>query len=94
MSRDAYVEKLKAKLDEWNAEIDRLQAKSKNAEADARIEYEQKVGELRRLRDDARERLDHLKGAGSDAWDEMRSGFQEFWDHATRAFERTAAGLR
>ncbi len=29
--RDAYVEKFKVKLDEWNSEIDALQAKAEKA---------------------------------------------------------------
>ena len=34
-SRDEYVEKAKAQLDQWNTEIDKLQAKMKDAEAGA-----------------------------------------------------------
>ena len=34
-TRDAYVQKVKAKLDEWNAEIDRLEAQARQKEADA-----------------------------------------------------------
>ncbi len=34
--RDAYVQKLKGKLDEWNTEIDKLQAKSEQIKADAK----------------------------------------------------------
>ena len=38
--KDAYVQKLHAKLDEWNAEIDKLKAKADKAEADSRVEYQ------------------------------------------------------
>lgn len=44
--KDAYVEKMKAKLDEWNAEIDKLQAKAKQAEADAEIQYNDEISAL------------------------------------------------
>lgn len=37
--RDAYVQKMKAKLDEWNSEIDRIEAKVDQAEAESKIEY-------------------------------------------------------
>jgi hypothetical protein len=33
--KEAYEQKLQAQLDEWGAEIDKLKAKSDNAEADA-----------------------------------------------------------
>lgn len=35
-----YVEKAKAKLDQWNAEIEKLQAKAVEAEDYAKIKYE------------------------------------------------------
>jgi len=93
-TRDAYLEKLKAKLDEWNAEIDRLEAKSRGAEASVRAEYERKLGELRDLRDDARCRADKLESAGEDAWEEMKGGFEEFWNRTKSAFETAAAAMR
>jgi hypothetical protein len=34
---------LKAKLDEWNAEIDKLPAKADQAEAGAKIEYQKQL---------------------------------------------------
>ena len=37
--RDAYVQKLKAKMDEWNAEIDKLAAKADQADAETKIKY-------------------------------------------------------
>ncbi|MGA8281126.1 MAG: hypothetical protein WB853_09540 [Desulfobacterales bacterium] len=36
--RNAYVQKLKAQLDEWNADINKLDAKSDLAEAGAKTE--------------------------------------------------------
>ena len=45
--RDAYVQKLKAQLDEWNADINKLEAKSHQAEAGAKIEYHKRIADLR-----------------------------------------------
>jgi SMC interacting uncharacterized protein involved in chromosome segregation len=36
--RSAYIDKMKAKVDEWTADIEKMQAKAKGAEADLRIE--------------------------------------------------------
>ncbi len=44
--KDAYVEKTKAQIDEWNAEIDKLQAVMRKADADAKIKYEKQIHEL------------------------------------------------
>ena len=37
--KDQYVQKLHAKLDEWNAEIDKLKAKADKTSAESRVEY-------------------------------------------------------
>jgi len=40
MDRDAYIEKMKAKIDEWNAEISKQEAKARAAQADMKLKYE------------------------------------------------------
>ena len=45
--RDLYVAKLKAKLDEWNAGIDKYEAQVREAQADAKIRYERQLAELK-----------------------------------------------
>ena len=78
-NRDAYVQKMKAKLDEWNAEIAALEAKARGAQADARVEHEKHIAELRAERDQARARLDKLRAAGDDAWDDLAAGMEKAW---------------
>ncbi len=56
-NRDAYEQKLQAKLDEWQAEIDKLWARARSAEADARIEREKEAERLEAKRDEVREKL-------------------------------------
>jgi hypothetical protein len=38
-SRDEYIRKMQAKLEEWNAEIDALSAKAGEVTADVKKEY-------------------------------------------------------
>ncbi len=38
-TRDAFVKKMKAKLDEWNAEIAKLESRARQHEADAQKAY-------------------------------------------------------
>jgi SMC interacting uncharacterized protein involved in chromosome segregation len=49
--RDAYVQKMKAKLDEWNAELEKLSAKADVAEANAKLKYNEQIKMLRKQRD-------------------------------------------
>ncbi|MBN2702544.1 MAG: hypothetical protein JXR29_13955 [Methylothermaceae bacterium] len=72
--RDAYVQKMKAKLDEWNAELDKLSAKAEAAEADAKLEYQDQIDELEKLRNQVREKLGEVESASDDAWEDVRQG--------------------
>jgi len=84
-TRDAYVEKFKAELDQWNADIDKLEAKARAAEADSKINYQKHLEELRARRDKAREKLEQVQSAGDEAWDDLKSGADEAWNAARDA---------
>ncbi|MCF8129709.1 MAG: hypothetical protein K9N10_14465 [Deltaproteobacteria bacterium] len=75
-TKDAYVKKLHAKLDEWNAQIDKMKAKADQAEADSRIEYNKRIAELQEKRNETKEKLETLREAGEGAWEDLKSGVQ------------------
>lgn len=88
--RDVYVEKMKAKLDEWNADLDRLEARTKAAQAEARSRYEQQIADLKAARDAAQQRLNELQHASGDAWLTLRQGTEDAWHTMVQAFRDAA----
>jgi DNA repair ATPase RecN len=84
--RDVYVEKMKAKLDEWNAELEKLSARMSTAEADAKLEYQKMKKHLIEQRDEATQRLDKLQSASENAWQDMRKGFESAWGIMGKTF--------
>ena len=78
--KDAYRQKAEARLDQWRAEIDKLQARAAEASADTRIEYEKRLKTLREKQQEMRRQLDELSAAGSDAWQDVKSGLDSAWD--------------
>ena len=78
-SRDEYLEKFKAKLDEWNADIDKLEAKARAAQAEMQAEYRGQLEALRRTRDEASKEYDKVQNAAGDAWDAMVQGTEKAW---------------
>ncbi|RUO76139.1 coiled coil domain-containing protein [Idiomarina seosinensis] len=74
--KDAFEKKHQAKIDEMKAEIDRLKAKARQAEAESQVKYEQKIKELETLKDEAEERLDSLKKSSKDAWSDISGGLE------------------
>jgi short-subunit dehydrogenase len=77
--KDIYVQKMKAKLDEWSAEIDRLQARSEQVEADLKLEYSRRMKNLQEKQDTAQEKLDNLINSSGQAWTEFKSGVESAW---------------
>jgi DNA repair exonuclease SbcCD ATPase subunit len=75
-TRDAYVQKIKAKLDEWNAEIDRLEAQARQKEADAQTRLQEQIDQVKAKRKTAEEKLDDVRQAGGDAWEDLKSGLE------------------
>ncbi|MDN3521877.1 coiled coil domain-containing protein [Halomonas ramblicola] len=86
-NREAYEQKLQAKLDEWQAEVDKLKARAQGAQADARIEYQEEIDRLESHRDEARQKLAELREASDDAWEDVKDGVERAWDSVSESFK-------
>jgi len=86
--RDAYAQKLKAKMDEWNAEIDKLAAKADQAEADVKIEYQKQIEDLRAKRKDVEDKIAELQQAAESAWEDLKQGLENSWEILKASFTK------
>ena len=77
--KDDYVAKLKAQVDEWNAEVEKWEAMAKGAQADARIEYEKQLDAFRRQREQAMEQMRKIQAAAGDAWLDLARDADDVW---------------
>lgn len=80
----AYRQKIEASMEEWNAEIDKFEARADRAGADMQLQYYEELKKLRALQEEARSKLGELEDAGDDAWE----GFKNDVDNAIDAIER------
>ena len=88
MNRDEYVQKLKAQIDNWNAEAARWEERARKAQAGMKVEYERQLDNFRKKRDEAMTELRRLQGASADAWMEMMRGMEASAKSMQEAFER------
>jgi hypothetical protein len=95
MNRDEYVQKLKAQIDNWNAEAAHWEEKARKAQAGAKAEYERQLEQFRTRSREAMDELRRLQGASTDAWSEMMRGadaavksMQEAFDRARKSFDK------
>ena len=92
--RDVYVERLKAQLDEWNAELDKLEAKTQEFEASARLGLQEDLKELRKKRDAAKARLAEIQEASEEAWEDLVHGFERSWDIFKESVEQAVSRFK
>jgi predicted nucleic acid-binding Zn-ribbon protein len=77
--RDEYVEKMKQQLDEWNAELDNLEAKVQDVGEDLKAKYEVKIKEVREKRAKGEEKLREIIDSGEDAWEGLKGEAERAW---------------
>lgn len=92
--KEAYQKKLEAQLDEWSLEIDKLKAKADKAEADSQLEYYKHIEELRAMQETVHSKLDELKAANDDAWEDIKAGVDNAWNSLSNALKSAASRFK
>ena len=87
-TRHEYIEKFKNKLDEWDADIDELEAQAQKAKADLKYELEDQITSLKVKRDIAELKLSEIKDASEEAWEDFKTGAEEAWGDLKDAIEK------
>jgi len=86
-TRDEYVRKMHAKLDQMNNEIDRLLARSSEIEEAGRQDFARRMEDLRQRRDEARARLEGLRQSSESAWKDIQAGTELAWQAIAEAID-------
>lgn len=88
--KQAYIEKIQARLNQWDAKIQELLALTQEAQADAKVEYESQIAKLKEAQKDAQGKLDELRSSGEDAWKDMKIGVESAWERFETAANSAA----
>jgi alpha-D-ribose 1-methylphosphonate 5-triphosphate diphosphatase PhnM len=84
--KSVYIEKMKTQLDELNANMNKLEAKTQEAKADARDMYLQEMAKLRHQSKLAVAKLDDMKVATEETWETMVAEMEKVRDAFTHSF--------
>ena len=88
MTQDEYVEKLKAQIDQWNAQVKDWEAKAAQAQDRVREQYLKSLGEVAAQRERVLVELRRVQAASMSAWQDMMRGADQAWKSMHEAFER------
>ena len=86
-TRDEYLQKIKAQLDAWDDDIDKLEEKAREAQVDMQEQYAKQLANMREMRDDAMARYVELQDAAGNAWDALVAGTEKAWHAWLDAFD-------
>ena len=92
--KESYRQKLKAQLDQWSAELDKIKARADKADADVKLEYSEQIEDLRVKQQAAKEKLAGLLSASDDAWEDLKAGVESAWLTLGEAIDRAAARIK
>lgn len=89
--KDTYIEKLKAQLDEWSAQIDSLELTAQQVDTEVRASIQAHIDDLKAKRDEALQKLAELQDATEEAWEEVKKGSETVWETIKQTFEHAKA---
>ena len=75
--KEAYREKLEAQMREWSAKIDLLKARADKAEAEGKIEYKDRIEDIRQRKAAVQAKLQELQNASDAAWKDIKAGTEK-----------------
>ena len=87
-NRHEYIEKFKNKLDEWDADIDELEAQAQKTKAELKFELEDQITSLKVKRDIAKLKLSEIMDSSEEAWEDFKTGAEEAWSDLKSAMEK------
>ena len=92
--KDAYIQKLHAKIDEWNADIDKLTAKASQVEAESKIEYQKQIETLKNKRDEIEKKATEISRSGEEALDDLKAGIDLAWEAMSEAIKSATSRFK
>lgn len=91
--KQAYVHNIQTRLNQWDADVEKLMAEAYKTGADVRISYQKQIDEVKECRGEAQSRLDDMRKSSEGAWEDMKQGVEDAWDRLGKAVKDATTGF-
>ena len=78
--RDVYEKNMQAQLDEWKNKLAVFKEKADQEETNLQLEYYTLIDEIKLELETAHKKLQRLKQAGDETWEELKAEVEATWD--------------
>jgi len=78
--RDVYEKNMQAQLDEWKTKLAAFKEKAEQEETNLQLEYYTLIEEVKLELEAAHKKLQLLKQAGDETWEEIKTDVEITWD--------------
>jgi uncharacterized protein HemX len=92
--KDEYFAMMESQIKKWDAEVDKLRAKSGQMSVEARVKYEEQLKAMRANRDAAHKKLQEMRTATEAAWQHAQSGMDAAWASMKNALEKASSQFK
>jgi Ribonuclease G/E len=92
--KDEYFAMMESQIKKWDAEVDRLRAKSAQMSAEASAKYEEQLKAMRANRDAANKKLQEIRTASESAWQNMQAGMDAAWTSMKNALDKASSQFK
>lgn len=93
-NREILLKKIEAQTKEWEANIKHLQAKAANLDADARIEFEKHILNLKEKLKEAEKYSDKFKKTNADNWHKLGADMTHSWNELVTKIDNAILKLK
>jgi chromosome segregation ATPase len=90
----AYTEKMQGMLQDADAQVKKLQAQLDQVKAEARVQHQQNVDELRSKVTAAQAKLQQLRTTDQSQWDKTKAEVEHSWNDVKQSVQSAASQLQ
>jgi hypothetical protein len=91
--KEIYRQKAQARFDQMNAQIQELLARFNETKAEAKLKINNQFEDLTNQQETVEQKMEQVKDAGEDAWEDMRSGLDTAMNELETSFNEAAHKL-
>jgi competence protein ComGC len=93
-TRNEYANNLKSQIDEWNLQLDKMDADAKKLKGEAKVKVNKELATIRIQREELKKNLEKIQNSSDNGWDDLKKGAEEAKDKINQAFSKAKAEFK